>query len=110
IENVKRFGLPCVVAANRFPGDTDEEVELVQKLALELGAHAAVLNEGFTRGGDGAAEMAEAVVDACDQPNTFEYTYDENDPIATKIEKIATTVYQADGVDFLPAARQKIEQ
>ncbi len=110
IENVKEFGLPCVVAANRFPGDTDDEVALVQKLALEFGAHAAVLNEGFSRGGEGAAEMAEAVVDACDQPTDFRHTYEKDDPIATKIEKIATSVYQADGVDFLPAARQKIEQ
>jgi formate--tetrahydrofolate ligase len=110
IENVKEFGLPCVVAANRFPGDTDEEVELVQKLALDFGAHAAVLNEGFSRGGEGAAEMAEAVVDACEQPSDFRNTYAADDPIATKIEKIATSVYQADGVDFLPAARQKIEQ
>ena len=101
IQNVKHFGLPCVVAANRFPGDTDDEVALVQKLALEHGAHAAVLNEGFSQGGAGAAGMAEAVADACEQPNSFPFTFDDSDPIDTKIEKIATRVYQADGVDFL---------
>jgi formate--tetrahydrofolate ligase len=110
IQNAKEFGLPCVVAANRFPGDTDEEVALVQKLGMEYGAHAAVLNEGFSKGGAGAAEMAEAVADAADQPNTFNFTYEDSDPIDVKIEKIAKRVYRADGVDFLPAARQKIEQ
>jgi formate--tetrahydrofolate ligase len=110
IANAKGFGVPCVVAANRFPGDTDDEVALVQRLAMEHGAHAAVLNEGFSKGGEGAAEMAEAVADACDQPSSFVHTYEDSDPIDMKIEKIATHVYKADGVDFLPAARQKIEQ
>ena len=110
IMNVKEFGLPCVVAANRFPGDTDEEVALVQKLALDYGAHAAVLNEGFARGGAGAADMAEAVVDACEQPSSFDFVYSDSDPIDTKIEKIAARIYRADGVDFLPAARRKVEQ
>jgi formyltetrahydrofolate synthetase len=110
ILNVKEFGLPCVVAANRFPGDTDEEVALVQKLALDHGAHAAVLNEGFSKGGAGAADMAEAVVDACEQRSEFEFIYADSDPIDTKIEKIAARIYRADGVDFLPAARQKVEQ
>jgi formyltetrahydrofolate synthetase len=107
---VREFGINPVVAVNRFPGDTDDEVALVQKLALDHGAHAAVLNEGFSKGGAGAAEMAEAVADACEQPNTFAFTFDDSDPIATKIEKIATEVYQADGVDFSPVAQQKIEQ
>ncbi len=110
ILNAKEFGVPCVVAANRFPGDTDDEVALVQKLGLEYGAHAAVLNEGFTKGGAGAAEMAEAVADAADQPNSFNFMYEDSDPIDQKIEKIAKRIYRADGVDFLPAARQKIEQ
>jgi formyltetrahydrofolate synthetase len=99
-----------VVAVNRFPGDTDEECALVAKLGADFGAHATALNEGFSKGGPGAVEMAEAIVDACEQPSSFRFTYEDSDPIATKIEKIATTVYQADGVDFLPAAQQKIEQ
>jgi formate--tetrahydrofolate ligase len=110
ILNAKEFGVPCVVAANRFPGDTDDEVALVQKLGLEYGAHAAVLNEGFTKGGAGASEMAEAVADAADQPNSFNFMYEDSDPIDQKIEKIAKRIYRADGVDFLPAAQQKIEQ
>src|SRR5262249_45714317 len=76
--NAKEYGGPCVVAANRFPTDTDEEVALVQKLAMEYGAHAAVLNEGFGRGGEGAAEMAEAVADACEQPNSFHFVYEDS--------------------------------
>ncbi len=110
IMNAKEFGVPCVVAANRFPGDTDDEVALVQKLGLEYGAHAAVLNEGFTDGGKGAAQMAEAVADAADQPNTFNFMYEDSDPIDVKIEKIAKRIYRAEGVDFAPAAQQKIEQ
>src|SRR5437588_5849010 len=110
IQNAKEFGVPCVVAANRFPGDTDEEAAPVQTPRMAHGAYAAVLNEGFSRGGEGAAEMAEAVVDACEQPSNFSFVYEDSDPIDVKIEKIATRVYKADGVDFLPAARQKIEQ
>jgi formate--tetrahydrofolate ligase len=110
IQNARTFGVPCVVAANRFPTDTDDEVALVQKLAMDYGAHAAVLNEGFSDGGAGAAEMAEAVADACEQPSNFAFVYEDSDPIDVKIEKIATRIYQAEGVDFLPAARQKIEQ
>jgi formyltetrahydrofolate synthetase len=110
IMNAKEFGVPCVVAANRFPTDTDDEVDLVRKLAMDYGAHAAVLNDGFSKGGAGAAEMAEAVADACDQPTSFDFAYSDSDPIDVKIEKIAKRVYRAEGVDFLPAAQQKIEQ
>src|ERR1700742_3052982 len=63
------FGLPCVVAVNRRPGDSDDEVELVKRLAIEAGAFDAQINEGFEKGGVGAADLAEAVVEACEQPN-----------------------------------------
>ena len=107
---VKEFGLKAVGAVNRRPEDTDEECELTRKLALEYGAYAAELNDGFGRGGDGAVALAEAVVDACEQPNDFRFLYDLNAPIADKIEAIATRVYKADGVEFLPAALEKIER
>jgi formate--tetrahydrofolate ligase len=110
IQNVAEFGLPCVVAVNRFPGDTDEEVELVKRLGLEFGAHAAALNEGFQRGGEGAAEMAEAVVDACEQPSSFDFMYPDDASIPEKIEAIARRIYRARGVEYLPAAREKIDQ
>ncbi|MBA2384645.1 MAG: formate--tetrahydrofolate ligase [Actinobacteria bacterium] len=107
---VAGFGLKAVVAVNRFPGDSDEEVELVRRLALEHGAHAAELNEAFERGGAGAVTLAEAVVDAADHPNEFEFTYPIDAPIETKIEAIATRVYGADSVLFLQTAKDKIRQ
>ena len=107
---VAEFGLRAVVAVNRFPGDTDDEVELVRRLALEHGAHAAELNEAFERGGEGAAALAEAVVDAADHPNEFEFTYPIDAPIEAKIEAIATRVYGAAGVVFLQTAKDKIKQ
>ncbi len=110
VENAKSFGVPCIVSVNRFPTDTDEECTLVRKLGEEFGAFATALNEGFGRGGDGAVEMAEAVVEACKQPTSFNFVYEDSDPIDVKIEKIATRVYKADGVDFSPVARQKIDQ
>jgi formate--tetrahydrofolate ligase len=110
LEIVAGFGLRAVVAVNRFPGDTDEEVELVRRLALEQGAHAAELNEAFERGGEGAASLAEAVVDAADHPNEFEFTYPIDAPIPEKIEAIATRVYGAGSVLFLQTAKDKIKQ
>lgn len=106
---VNSFGLEAVVAVNRFPGDTDEEVALVRKLALGLGAHAAELNEGFERGGEGATALAEAVLSACETKSSFHFTYADEDAIEEKIRKIATTIYGADGVTFLPAAQEKIK-
>ena len=110
LEIVREFGLRAVVAVNRFPGDTDDEVELVRRLALEHGAHAAELNEAFERGGEGAAALAEAVVDAADHPNEFEYTYPIDAPIDAKIEAIAKRVYGAESVLFLQTAKDKIKQ
>ncbi len=106
---VRAFGLKAVVAVNRFPGDTDDEVELVRRLSLDAGAHGAELNEGFERGGAGAAELAEAVADAADHPNDFSFTYPLDAPIDKKIEAIARTVYGAAGVVFLQTARDKIK-
>jgi formyltetrahydrofolate synthetase len=110
LEIVREFGLRAVVAVNRFPGDTDEEVELVRRLALEHGAHAAELNEAFERGGASVAALAEAVVDAADHPNEFEYTYRIDAPIDAKIEAIAKRVYGAESVLFLQTAKDKIRQ
>ncbi len=106
---VEEFGLKAVVAVNRFPGDTDEEVETVRRLALEYGAHAAELNEAFERGGEGAAGLAEAVVDAAAQPSSFDFIYPLDAPIDQKVEAICKRVYGADGVVFLPAAQEKIK-
>ncbi|HEV3378599.1 MAG TPA: formate--tetrahydrofolate ligase [Thermoleophilaceae bacterium] len=107
---VRRFGLPCVVAVNRRPGDTDEEVELVKSLALEGGAHAAEVNEAFERGGQGAAALGEAVADACEQPSNFRLIYQDDDPIEVKIEKVAKEVYGASGVVLYLDAQRRIKQ
>jgi formate--tetrahydrofolate ligase len=107
---VKTFGLPCVVAVNRRPGDTDEEVELVKKLALEAGAFGAEQNDGFARGGEGVADLAEAVAEAAEQPNDFQMIYDDNDSIEEKICKVARKVYGAKDVVFYLDARRKMKQ
>ena len=105
---VREFGLNAVVAVNRFPGDTDEEIDVVRRLALEFGAYASEVNDGFTEGGAGAAALAEAVVAATEEPSRFEYLYPLNAPIEDKIEAIAKRAYGADGVFLQPAARAKI--
>jgi formyltetrahydrofolate synthetase len=107
---IKQYGVPCVVAVNRRPGDVDEEVELVRRLALEAGAFAAEVNEGFEKGGEGAAALAQAVVEACEQPSEFQMLYEDDTPIREKIEAVATRVYGASDVFYYPEAEKRIEQ
>jgi len=104
---VNGFGLQAVVGVNKFPTDTEEELELVRRLATEAGAYAAEINTAFEDGGDGATALAEAAVAAADESNTFDFTYALDAPIEEKIRLIATRVYGADGVELLPAAKQK---
>jgi formate--tetrahydrofolate ligase len=107
IRIVNGFGLQAVVGVNRFPTDTDDELEVVRKLALDHGAYAAEVNEAFERGGEGATALAEAAIDAAEQPSKFEFAYPIDAPIEEKIRLIATRVYGADGVELLPAAKQR---
>jgi formyltetrahydrofolate synthetase len=107
---VREFGLPCVVAINRRPGDNGEELALVKRLALDRGAFAAEVNEGFERGGIGASELAEAVVEACEQPSDFRFIYASADSIVSKINAVATRVYGASEVFLHPPAEQRIRQ
>jgi formyltetrahydrofolate synthetase len=107
---VREFGVPPVVAVNRRPEDTDEEVELVKRLATEGGAFAAAVSDGFAQGGKGVTELAEAVVAACDQPNEFRFLYENGDPIKAKIETIAERVYGASEVVYYLEAEKKIQQ
>jgi formate--tetrahydrofolate ligase len=107
---VREFGVNPVVAINRFPGDTTDEIELVRKLAVEQGAYAAEVNDAFEQGGAGAAALAEAVVAAADEPSSFDFVYRDDASIEGKIQAIATRVYGADGIVLLKAAREKIEQ
>ncbi|MGZ4131094.1 MAG: formate--tetrahydrofolate ligase [Actinomycetota bacterium] len=104
IDIVKAYGLPCVVSINRFPTDTDAELQLVDELATKVGAERVVLNEGFAKGGDGARQLAEAVVEACDKPNSFHFLTPPGTPVEDQIEAIATRLYGAEGVDYLPQA------
>ncbi len=107
---VREFGLPCVVAVNRRPEDSDEELELVRRLALEAGAKGAEIADGYARGGEGMADLARAVVDACDAPSEYAPLYADELPIRDKIETVARRVYGADGVIYDPLAERKIEQ
>jgi formate--tetrahydrofolate ligase len=110
LQIIKQFGLPAVVAVNRRPGDTNEEVELVKRMSLEAGAFGAEANEGFTKGGIGAADLAGAVVEACEQPNSFHQLYEDDWSIQDKIETIAKRVYGAQDLYLYPEAEKKIGQ
>ena len=105
---VGEYGLPCVVSINRFPTDDESELQLLEKLARDAGAENVVVNEGFSRGGEGAVELADAVVDACERPNRFSQLTPAGTPIREQIEAIATRLYGADGVDYLPQAERDI--
>jgi formate--tetrahydrofolate ligase len=108
LANVAGFGLKAVVAVNRFPTDTEDELETVRRLALEYGAYAAELSDGFGHGGAGASALAEAVVGAAEQPSSFEHTYPLDATIAEKIEAVARKVYGADGISLEPAAEEAV--
>jgi formate--tetrahydrofolate ligase len=108
VDIVKAYGLPCVVSINRFPTDTDAELELVDELAIKVGAERVVLNDGFARGGEGARDLAVAVAEACEQPNAFHTLTLPGTSIEDQIEAIATRLYGADGVDYLPQALEDL--
>ena len=107
VEIAKMFGVPVVVAINRFPTDTDAEIEAVQKAADHVGA-AAVPTDHYTRGGEGAEELAEAVAAACEEPSDFKLLYPDTMSIKEKIETIAREVYLADLVSYAPQVEKKI--
>jgi formate--tetrahydrofolate ligase len=108
IQIVREYGLPCVVSINNFPTDTDAEVALVRELATQAGAGSVVVNRGFAEGGAGAIELAEAVLDACEAPNDFRFLTPDGTDLRQQIETIATRLYGADGVDYLPAAERDL--
>ena len=111
IENVTMFGVPAVVAINAFPTDTAAEVEAVRQVALAAGARDAVVATHFTDGGNGAVALAEAVWAATqDGTADFRLLYPDEMPLALKIETIATKVYGAAGIEFLPAAAKALRQ
>lgn len=111
IENMKNFGIPCVVASNRFPSDTEEELNVMRDLCKECGANFAPADI-FANGGEGGLELGKAVLDILDSDNKTEpnYTYELDDTIENKINAVATKVYGAEGIDILPEAAQKIAE
>ena len=109
IENVRKFGVPVVVAINRFNSDTEAELALVRRIALAVGADAAVVADHWSEGGGGAEALGEAVIQACHQPSNFHFLYPAEAPIKEKIECIAREMYGAAGVEYSPEAEKKIE-
>ncbi len=110
IENMKLFGIPVVVAVNRFEHDTDKEVELVKRISLNSGADGAVVSLAHLSGGEGTKELAEAVAKAAEKPSKFEFLYPLDISIKEKIEIIATKIYGAKDVKLHPLAEKKIKQ
>ena len=108
IRNALRFGVPVVVAINRFTTDTDAEIELIRKAALAVGAEDAVPCTHWEEGGAGAVALAKAVIAACAKPGRFKFLYPLDWDIKRKIETIATEIYGADGVEYTPEAEAKI--
>lgn len=110
IENITvNFGLPAVVAINRFPTDTENELKLIEKKCKEYGANVA-LSEVWGKGGDGGIELAKEVVRLTEEKNSFRFTYEDDAPIKEKIKAIVCRIYGGDGVDFAPAASKEIEK
>ncbi len=108
IQNVRRHGVTPVVAINVFETDHPEEIEAIQRIAVEAGALGASVARHFAEGGRGAAELAEMVVSAADQPNKFKFLYELEQPIKAKIETIATEIYGAAAVAYEPLAERQI--
>ena len=107
VDNIKNvFGLPCVVAVNAFPTDTEAELKLVEEKCRELGVNAA-LSEVWAKGGAGGTALAEEVVRLCEQPSDFRYSYALEGSIEEKLETICRRVYHADGVALTPAAQKQ---
>jgi len=109
VENMKKFGIPVVAVVNTFPTDTEAEIEFIKERAIAAGADFAVSHRVHPDGGAGGEELARAVIEACEMPKEFEFLYPDDASIKEKIEAIATEIYGADGVDYLPAAEAKIE-
>jgi len=101
------YGLPCVVALNRFPSDTEQEIAYVQKAVTALGATIA-LSEVFGKGGEGGIELAKAVLQATDTPNNFRHTYDLDKTLKSKMEAIAKKVYRASGLTLTAEAAKQV--
>lgn len=110
IENVEAFGIPVVVAVNRFPTDTDAEHEFIRRAARSAGAYDAVSHTMHDDGGRGGLDLAAAVARASKEPSILEFTYPDEEPVQAKIESIARGIYGADGVEFSEEAERRIAE
>lgn len=109
VENITQvYKLPCVVAINRFPTDTEAELALIERKCKELGVNVA-LSEVWAKGGEGGLALAEEVIRLCEQPNDFTFSYDVDLPIKDKIEAIVKKIYHGDGVNFTANAEKQIK-
>ncbi len=109
IDNIRKFGIPVVVAMNRFDTDTDAEMAYIRTLCESKGASVA-LSDVFAKGGDGGIELAEAVVKACEQPSDFRFMYEDSMSIKEKISAVASKIYGADGVVYEGKAEKQIAE
>ena len=107
IDNIHKFGLPVVVAINKFDTDTDAEIAYIREICEKKGVRLA-LSEVFAKGGDGGVELANAVVAACEEPSSFKFMYEDEATIPEKIEAIAKNIYGADGVIIESAAKKQL--
>ncbi len=107
IEIVRRFGVAPVVAINAFPTDHESELQAIKDIAADAGVRVAVTRH-VADGGKGALELAALVVEAANEPNSFHHLYELDAPLVTKIEKIATQIYGADGIDLLPSVKKQL--
>ncbi|WP_298653645.1 formate--tetrahydrofolate ligase [uncultured Eubacterium sp.] len=108
IDNLKKFGVPVVVAINHFYADTQAEIDYIEQYCKEKGADFAV-TKCFAEGGKGGTQLAQKVVEACEKENNFHCLYDLDMPVYEKIETIAKEIYGADGVDFTKEAKNAID-
>src|SRR5207237_8168947 len=109
IGNARSFGIPVVVAVNKFQTDTSGEIDLVRKLSIAAGAEDAVMSNHWALGGAGAVDLGQAVVKACKKPSQFKFLYPLEWGIKQKIETIVREMYGGAGVDYSPEAEKKIE-
>jgi formate--tetrahydrofolate ligase len=109
IENLRKFGLPVVVAINHFVADTEEEIAVVKEISSHKGADA-VLCQGWAKGGEGMADLARKVVELCGEYSEFKFLYEDQLPLKDKIEKIAREIYRADSVDWEQGTLGKLKK
>lgn len=109
IDNLKKYGVPVVVAINHFYADTQAEIDYIEQYCKDRGVDFAV-TKCFAEGGAGSIELAEKVVEACEKENNFHYLYDIDMPLYDKIETIAREIYGADGVDYTKEARASLDE